>query len=89
MALLRESIRRVSSADGGVVLDLCRGTMFRLNGLGSEVLDRLEKGESLEDIANRFSEESGVALDVVRADIRDFIDALERHGVLARADPRK
>ena len=82
MALLRDNIRRVSSADGGVVLDLRRGTMFRLNPLGSEILDRLERGEALPDIANQISAEFRVARDVVWADIQDFIDSLELHGVL-------
>jgi hypothetical protein len=85
MTLLADSIRRVSSTDGGVVLDLRRGTMFRLNPLGSQILDLLEKGESLPDIANRIGAEFGIAPEVVRADIQDFLDALELHGVL---DPR-
>jgi len=67
------------------VLDLRRGTMFRLNPLGSQILDLLEKGESLPEIANRISAEFGVALDVVQVDIQDFLDLLELHGVL---DPR-
>jgi hypothetical protein len=85
MTLLADSIRRVSSTDGGVVLDLRRGTMFLLNPLGSQILDLLEKGESLPGIANRISAEFGVPLDVVHADIQDFLDSLELHGVL---DPR-
>jgi hypothetical protein len=85
MTLLADSFRRVSGTDGGVVLDLRRGTMFRLNPLGSQILDLLESGEALADIANRISAEFGVALDVVQADIKDFLDSLELHGVL---DPR-
>ncbi len=79
-----DNIRRVSSADGGIVLDLRRGAMFRVNPLGSRVLDLLDKGASLLQVTEQISLEFGVALDVVRADVSDFLDCLERYGVLKR-----
>lgn len=85
MTLLANNIRRVSSADGGIVLDVRRGTMFRLNPLGSRVLDLLDKGESLPRISDQISAEFGVALDVVQTDLREFLDSLGLHGLL---DPR-
>ena len=85
MTPLAKNIRRVSSADGGIVLDVGRGTMFRLNPLGSRVLDLLDKGELLARIADQISAEFGVALDVAETDLREFLDSLELHGVL---DPR-
>ena len=85
MISLAKDIRRVSSADGGIALDVRRGTMFRLNPLGARVLDLLERGESLPRIADLISAEFGTAVDVVRADLREFLDSLELHGVL---DPR-
>lgn len=59
--------------------------MFRLNPLGSKILDLLDRGESLPRIAEQISAEFGVALDVVQTDLKEFLDALELHGVL---DPR-
>jgi hypothetical protein len=59
--------------------------MFRLNPLGSRVLDLLDKGELLPRIADQISAEFGVPLDVAEADLREFLDSLELHGVL---DPR-
>jgi hypothetical protein len=85
MTPLRNNIRRVSSTDGGIVLDLARGTMFSLNPLGSQVLDLLERGDSLHYIAEQISVQSGVSLDLVQADIQEFLKALQVHGVL---DPR-
>ena len=85
MTPLANNIRRVSSVDGGIVLDLRGGTMFRLNPLGSKILDLLDRGESLPRIAEQISAEFGVALDVVQTDLKEFLDALELHGVL---DPR-
>ncbi len=86
MTPIANNIRRVSNTDGGIVLDVRRGTMFRLNPLGSRVLDLLELGESLPRIAGLISAECGVALDVVQADVKEFLDSLELHGVL---DPRR
>src|SRR5713226_8980072 len=85
MTPLAKNIRRVSSADGGIVLDVRRGTMFRLNPLGARVLDLLDQGESLPRIADMISAEFGVALAVVQTDVHEFLDSLELHGVL---DPR-
>ena len=88
MTPLAKNIRRVSSADGGIVLDVRRGTMFQINPLGAKVLDLLDQGESFPNIANLLSAEFGVALDVVQADVNEFLDSLERHGVLDPRGPR-
>jgi Coenzyme PQQ synthesis protein D (PqqD) len=85
MTPLARSIRRVSDTDGSILLDLRRGTMFRLNPLGSQILDRLERGESLPDIAEQISAEFAIGLDVVQADVKEFLGSLGLHGVL---DPR-
>jgi hypothetical protein len=87
MKPLANSIRRTSSADGGIVLDLRRGTMFRVNALGSRILDLLDRGEALPRIAEQISAECGVGLDVVQADVNEFLVSLELHGVLERRGP--
>lgn len=75
-------IRRVSSADGGVVLDLRRGAMFRVNPLGSRVLDLLDGGKSPRQIAEQISAEFGITLGRAQADIAEFFTSLENYGVL-------
>ena len=87
MTPLASSIRRVSDTDGSILLDLCRGTMFRLNPLGSQILDRLERGESLPHIAEQISAMFGIALDVAQSDVEEFLGSLELHGVLGPPDP--
>jgi Coenzyme PQQ synthesis protein D (PqqD) len=85
MKPLTDSIRRVSSPDGAIVMDLGRGTMFRVNPLGARIIDLLDSEDSPRQIASRISAEFGVPLDVVEADVAEFLDALAAHGVL---DPR-
>ena len=67
------------------MLDIRRGTMFRLNPIGSRILDMSDKGESLASIANQISAEFGVAFDVVQTDVKEFLNSLQLHGLL---DPR-
>lgn len=85
MTPLSTSIRRVSDTDGSILLDVRRGTMYRLNSLGSQILNLLERGDSLPYIAAQLSVQFGVPLDVVQTDIQEFLQSLKLHGVL---DPR-
>ena len=82
MTPLPNSIRRVANADGGVVLDLRRGAMFRVNPLGAKVLDLLDQGDSPTQIAGKLSAEFNVPLHDVRVDVEEFIKSLKSHGVL-------
>jgi len=82
MGLFRDTIRRVSSADGGAVLDLRRGILFRVNPLGARVMDLLEQGDSSQQIALRLSAEFHVALSEVQFDVSEFIHALKARGVI-------
>jgi hypothetical protein len=79
-----DDIRRVANADGGVVMDLRRGTMFRVNPLGAKVLDLLDLGNSTTEIAEKLSAEFNVPLNEVHADVKEFIKSLKTHGVLAQ-----
>jgi hypothetical protein len=82
MGPFADTIRRVASADGGAVLDLRRGILFRLNPLGARVMDLLEHGDSPERIAARLSTEFQVSLSEVQSDVGDFIESLKARGVI-------
>ncbi len=88
MSHLAKNVRRVSGSDGGVVLDLHRGTMFRLNPLGSRILDLWESGLPLSRIAELISAECAIALDVAQTDLKEFVDSLELHGVIEPRNPK-
>ena len=81
MSQLLKNIRKVSSVDGAVVLDLGRGTMFRINQVGARILDLLEQDTPFAEIAERLSADFGVGLEIVEADLRDFMECLRLHGV--------
>jgi Coenzyme PQQ synthesis protein D (PqqD) len=77
-----DTIRRVANADGGVVLDLRCGAMFRVNPLGARVLDLLAEGNTPAQIAEKLSTEFTVALSDVQTDVNEFVESLKAHGVL-------
>lgn len=56
--------------------------MFHLNPLGSKILDLMDKGHSPNEIAHKLSAEFAVSLDLVQADISEFLDALREHELL-------
>jgi hypothetical protein len=57
--------------------------MFNLNLVGSRILELFESGSSEGQIATALSHEFNVGVDAVRQDIRDFIEALEKHRLLS------
>lgn len=87
MMHLSNNIRRASSPDGDILLDLRRGTMFRLNPVGSRILDLLIERESTPGITERISVEFGVPVEVVQTDLGDFLGSLQLHGVLDASGP--
>jgi len=82
MTLPANNVRRASSADGAIVLHLGRGTMFRLNPIGSKILDLLEQGVSPARVAEQLSEQFDVPIEVVQNDLRHFMQSLQIHGVI-------
>jgi hypothetical protein len=83
MTALANDVRRVSSADGAIVLHLRRGTMFRINPTGALILDLLEQGATPTQIAERIRSERDIALEVVQSDLQAFLDSLQSLEVLA------
>lgn len=82
MTRFSDTIRRISSADGAIVLDLGRGAMFRLNPMGSKILDLLEQGVSPAKVAEQLTAECDVPIEVVQNDLRDFMQSLQIRGVI-------
>jgi hypothetical protein len=87
MAHLASGIRRISSPDGGIVLDLRSGSMFRLNPVGSRILDLLDEGHSAGEIVQRLSAEFHISLDVSQTDVREFLDSLKVRGLCDSSAP--
>jgi hypothetical protein len=79
---LSEHVRLTHSQDGAVVLDILHGKMFRLNVVGSRMLELVKQGLTEEHIANVISRDTGTPREVVAADLREFLDHLERNHLI-------
>jgi len=78
MKVSRE-VRSTHSGDGAIVLHIGKGQMYRLNPVGSRILELLKQGQSEEEITEQVSQQFDVAREVVAGDLREFLAVLEKH----------
>jgi hypothetical protein len=79
---LTNQLRSTHSQDGAVVLDIRQGQMFRLNLVGSRILELLKQGHPEQQIAEEISREFGARREIVAADLREFLTHLEKNQLL-------
>jgi hypothetical protein len=87
MLRISDSIRRTETADGGILLDVNHGQMFCLNVVAAKILALLSRGYDESHIANEISRDYGADSDVVRRDVIEFIETLQRHHILQPVRP--
>jgi hypothetical protein len=80
---LSEQVRSKHNRDGAIVLDIRQGQMFRLNLVGSRMLELLEQGYCEARIAEEVSLEFGAPRQIVETDLREFFAHLEKNHLLA------
>lgn len=83
---LPEHVRSTHGQDGAVVLDILHGQMFRLNLVGSRMLELLKQGHTEKEITEQLSQEFGVAREIVASDCKEFLAHLENHHLLCPAE---
>lgn len=82
MQKIAEGVRSTHNQDGGIVLDVRQGKMFRLNLVGSRILALLEAGYQELRISEELSRQFGISLEIVEADVHEFLGMLEKHRLL-------
>jgi hypothetical protein len=82
MFRLSEQVRSTHNQDGAVVLDILHGQMFRLNLVGSRMLELFKQGHTEREIAEQVSKEFRVGREVVASDLHEFLAHLEKHHLL-------
>jgi hypothetical protein len=76
---MSEDVRGLHSSLGGILLDVRHGHMFRLNPVGSRIVELLEAGRSQSQIAIEISKQFVVDLDTVHRDLSEFLASLDQH----------
>jgi hypothetical protein len=87
MEKVSESVRSTHGQDGAIVLDVEQGQIFNLNLVGSRILELLEQGSSEAAIVDVVSHEFNADIEMVRNDVREFLEALKRHKLLKTLGP--
>jgi len=75
-------VRSTRNEDGGIVLDIDHGQMFRLNPVGAMVLELLGKGRNETEIAKEIALQYGISEETSVADVREFLQSLEEHRII-------
>lgn len=84
---LPDHVRSASRADSGVVLDIEHGRMFRLNCVGSRMLELVKSGLQEPEIVARIAEEFAIGFDTAVQDTREFLEKLRQLGVIEERRP--
>jgi hypothetical protein len=79
---LSEHVRSTHSQDGAVVLDIREGQMFRLNLVGSRILELVCVGFTESQITDVISREFLANRSTVERDVQDFLRHLKTHGLI-------
>ena len=82
-------VRSARNEDGGTVLDIDQGQMFRLNPVGALILESLGRGCAEIEIAREISRRYSIGEATAAADLREFITSLEEHKIVRRAPEDK
>ncbi len=72
-------VRSTRNEDGGIVLDIDQGQMFRLNPVGALILELLGKGHPETEIAKDLASQYGISEETALADVREFLTSLQEH----------
>lgn len=82
MFRVSEYVRKTSSEDGGIVLDVKHGRMFGLNIVASRIIELLERQRTPTQIAEEIASTFGVDTEIVDRDVREFLEALEKNHLI-------
>lgn len=79
MYAVSAGVRSTRNGDGGIVLDVDQGQMFRLNPVGALILELLGRGCTEIEIAKEISRQYRISEETAVADVREFVKSLEEH----------
>jgi Coenzyme PQQ synthesis protein D (PqqD) len=87
MFTISESIRCTPTEDGCIVLDTRHGQILSLNVVGSRIFGLVQRGFNQAQIADEISRDFEMSLQIVRADVFDFLANLQKHKILQPCRP--
>jgi Coenzyme PQQ synthesis protein D (PqqD) len=86
MLTISQSVRLTKSQDGGILLDVEQGEIFRLNPVGTRIIELLKEGHNASSLTRALSCEFGAPEQVVGEDVRDFLSQLRKRRLIEGLD---
>ena len=86
MLTISSSVRITKSQDGGILLDVEQGEIFRLNPVGVRIIELLKEGHTGLSLPRILSREFDAPEHVVQEDVRDFLSQLRKRRLLEGLD---
>lgn len=86
MNRLSHKVRFTHGKDGGIVLDLQSGQVFRLNPIGVWILKAVESGKSQPEIIRELAGNCNTNEETIRPDVLSFLRALEKRELIEVCD---
>lgn len=75
-------VRSTRNKDGGIVLDVRDGQMFRLNATGVLIFSLLQQQKTEPQIVDEITQEFRISREVAETDLREFIRYLEQQDLI-------
>ena len=85
MPHLASHLRATTDREGGILLDLARGQLFRCNATGALIVALLSHGADQAQIERELVERFGLSAEKASADVQSFLSALDGQGLLEEA----
>lgn len=82
MAMKNSHLQTVVDQDGVAILDIDRGQVSKLNPTGAFVWQRLQRGETIEEVIANLACETGEEIHVIERDVREFVEVLKEQRLL-------
>ena len=77
MAMENSYLQTVVDQVGAAILDIDRGQVSKLNPTGAFVWQRLQRGETIEEVIANLACETGEEIRVIERDVREFVEVLK------------
>jgi hypothetical protein len=87
MYRVSDTLRSTHNQDGAILLDVRRGQMFKVNFVGSRILELLKNGSNESAITNQISREFGIGRELAESDVRQFLEALKKCQLVEKREP--
>jgi hypothetical protein len=82
MPAIPRTVKFVSDDDGTTLLDLSTDNMIALNETGAFIWRCIARGATVTECVDEFSSATDMPLDVAERDVDEFLQDLQRRGLL-------